>query len=121
MRTILTILTLMFATQTMAEKYVCNVTAKSVCGELGCESAEILNDDFRIIDENQKTYEIGSDKFSLVSSETSGAFKIFKVGSAGFIKIITIDAKPLELKRGQFLEVRDLMLNTVSSWGICNF
>jgi len=111
----------MFGTQATASKYVCNVTAKTVCGKLGCESSEILNDDFRIIDEDKRTYEIGTDEFSLAGSETSGAFKIFKVGSAGFIKIITIDAEPLELKRGQFLEVRDLMLNTVSSWGICNF
>ena len=121
MRTFLTIIMLIFATQTMADKYECNVTAKSVCGELGCESTKILNDDFRIINEEQKTYEIGSDKFSLGGSETSGAFKFFKVGSSGFIKIITIDAEPLGLKRGQFLEVRDFMLTTISSWGICSF
>ena len=94
---------------------------KKVCAELGCESAEILNDDFRIINEQQKTYEIGSDMFSLAGSKTSGAFKIFKVGSSGFIKIITINAEPFGLKRGQFLEVRDTMLSTISSWGVCSF
>jgi hypothetical protein len=121
MRNLLIILMLMFGTQATAGKYVCNVTAKTVCGELGCESSEILNDDFRIIDEDKRTYEIGTDEFSLAGSETSGAFIFFKVGSSGFIKISTIDEELVGLKRGQFLEVRDTFLNTITSWGICSF
>ncbi len=121
MRNLLIILMLMFGTQATASKYVCNVTAKTVCGELGCESSKILNDDFRIIDEHKRTYEIGTDQFSLAGTESSGAFIIFKVGSSGFIKISTIDAELVGLKRGQFLEVRDTFLNTITSWGICNF
>ena len=82
---------------------------------------EILGDDFRIINEAQQTYEIGSDKFPLRGSEDSGVFKIFKVGSAGFIKIVTMDADLAGLKRGQFVEVRDTFLSAISSWGTCLF
>ena len=52
MRNFFTILMLMFGTQATASKYVCNVTAKTVCGELGCESSKILNDDFQVMKTN---------------------------------------------------------------------
>jgi len=121
MRYIFIILTLMLATPAMADKYVCHTIKKTACQALGCKAMEVLPDDFRIINEEQRTYEIETDKISLSSSETSGAFKIFKFGATSFIKISTIDAKAVELKRGQFLEVRDIGLLTISSWGTCKF
>ena len=105
----------------MADKYVCNITKKYVCSELGCEPSEILGDDFRIINETLETYEIGSDEFPLKGSENSGVFKIFKFGSSGFIKIVTMDVDLSGLKRGQFMEVRDIWLAAITSWGNCLF
>ena len=70
----------------VANRYACKVDPKRVCNEEGCKDVEILGDDYRIIDKRAGTYFIGKDQFHLEGAEVSGAFEIFKVGGAGFMK-----------------------------------
>lgn len=104
-----------------AEKYVCQVIAKKACDESGCKDIKILGDDYRIIDKESRIYAIGTDQFPLEEAKISGAFEIFKVGGAGFMKMIYIDEPLTQLKRGQFIEVRDTFLSVIISNGLCKF
>jgi len=56
--------------------------------------------DYPIIDKGFRTYTIGKDQFPLEDAQNSGAFEIFKVGSAGFMKMIYIDEPITQLKIG---------------------
>jgi hypothetical protein len=104
------------------DKYVCQVTKKQFCGEKECKSIKILDDDYRIIDVPTRKYHIGKDVFNLESLEHSGTFIIFKVGGVGYLKMNYLEYSELTgMKRGQFLEVRDTFLSTITSWGICKF
>lgn len=107
-----------------ANKYVCQVSFKKVCSEKGCKDAKILGDDYRIIDVSAKTYIIGDQKFKLEGISSSGIFKYFYVGGAGFMKMVEMGQSIkdlIEIKRGEFIEVRDTFLSTITSWGICKF
>ena len=94
---------------------------KYFCGKLGCNQSKLPTDNYRIIDENTKTYSIGKDTFSLDDSTFSGIFKIFKTGSVSFIKIVTMDEPLTGMKRGEFIEVRDTLLVSIISHGKCKF
>lgn len=104
-----------------ADRYVCQVDTKRMCSETGCEEMEILEDDYRIIDKQSRSYTIGTDNFPLEDAKVAGAFEFFKVGGAGFMKMILIDEPMTGLKRGQFIEVRDTFLSVVTSYGVCRF
>lgn len=103
------------------ERYVCDVKSKHFCGKLGCNQSKLPTDNYRIIDENTKTYSIGKDTFSLDETTSSGIFKIFKTGSVSFMKIVTMDEKLTGMKRGEFIEVRDTLLVSIISHGRCKF
>ena len=104
-----------------ADRYVCAVETKKSCNEKGCKDIQILGDDYRIIDKGSRTYTIGKDQFPLEDAKISGAFEIFKVGDSGFLKMIYIDEPITQLKRGQFIEVRDMFLSIITSYGLCKF
>jgi diphthamide synthase subunit DPH2 len=104
-----------------ADRYVGQVDTKRVCNDEGCKDVEILGDDYRIIDKRAGTYFIGKDQFRLEGAEVSGAFEIFKVGGAFFMKMVSIDEFLSRLKRGQFIEVRDLFLSVITSYGVYKF
>ena len=105
-----------------SNKYVCQVNKKKNCGEQACENTKVLDDDYRIIDTINKTYTIGKDVFELVEVSSSGAFTIFKVGGAGYMKMYWMKKNDLlNIERGQFMEVRDTFLTSIISWGICKF
>ena len=126
MKTLTILLALTFSvmfssTSFAADRYVCQVETKRSCNEKGCKDIKILGDDYRIIDKRSRTYTIGKDQFPLEDAKISGAFEIFKVGSAGFMKMIYIDEPITQLKRGQFIEVRDMLLSVITSYGLCRF
>ena len=126
MKTLLTLLTYLFILSPNvvlgADKYVCQVTKKQFCSEKECKSAKVLDDDYRIIDVPARTYTIGKDTFGLEGLEQSGAFLIFKVGGAGYMKMYFLeDSEFTGMKRGQFLENRDTFLSSIVSWGVCKF
>jgi hypothetical protein len=105
-----------------ADKYVCQVDTKKNCGEKVCENTKVLDDDYRIIDTVKKTYTIGKDVFDLEKVSSSGIFTIFKVGGAGYMKMNWMEKDDLMiLEKGKFMEVRDLFLTSIISWGTCKF
>ena len=98
------------------------MSEKKICNEKECKSTKILGDDYRIIDIKAGTYSIGNDVFQLEGREVSGAFEIFKVGGAAYMKMNYLESSELTgMKRGEFVEVRDSFLTTFTSWGICRF
>ena len=118
----LTVVSLVLSSPSFAaDRYVCQVNAKKVCNDKGCKDVEILGDHYRIIDKRSGTYSIGKDQFRLEGTQVSGAFEIFKVGGVSFMKMSVLDEPLTGLKRGQFLEVRDMFLSAVTSYGICRF
>ena len=126
MKTLLTLLTCLFILSPSfvagADKYVCQVTKKQFCSEKECNVAKVLDDDYRIIDTSTRKYTIGKDTFELEGLEQSGAFLIFKVGGAGYMKMYFMETSEITgMKRGQFLENRDTFLSSIISWGICKF
>jgi hypothetical protein len=126
MNRLLTIFALIFSvifssTSFAADRYVCKVETKRSCNEKGCKDVQILGDDYRIIDKGSRTYTIGKDQFPLEDAKISGAFEIFKVGGAGFLKMIYIEETITQLKRGEFIEVRDMFLSVITSHGLCRF
>lgn len=104
-----------------ADRYVCHVDVKRICGTKDCKEIEVLGDDYRIIDKISRTYLIGNDQFRLEEFKTSGVFEIFNFGGASFMKMSIIDEPLSGLKRGQFIEVRDTFLSVLNSYGICKF
>ena len=120
MKPLLLTIALLFSTPAWADNFVCNVKVKKACDAKGCNSAEILDDDFRLINEQSDTIMIGSDKAEIKSQYQAGIFKIYEMGSgSAFIKIAMTDVPLLNLKSGDFLEQRDLMLGSILSWGKC--
>ena len=103
------------------ERYVCDVISKHLCDKLGCKKLELPTDNYRIIDENTKTYSVGKKTWSLDETISSGIFKIFKTGSVSFMKMNTMDEPVTKMKRGEFIEVRDTFLVTIISNGRCKF
>ena len=105
-----------------ADKYVCHVNKKNVCGGGICEDTKVLKDDYRIIDTINETYTIRKNVFKLENVSSSGIFTIFKVGSAAYMKMHWMKKDFLmNLERGQFMEVIDDELTSKISWGICKF
>ena len=129
MKNLLLIFTLLFTSVFLspnvalgADKYVCQVTKKQFCSEKECKITKVLDDDYRIIDTSARKYTIGKDTFDLEGLEQSGAFLIFKVGGAGYMKMYFLETSECTgMKRGQFLENRDTFLSSIISWGICKF
>ena len=126
MKTLLTLLTCLFILSPTvvigANKYVCQVTKKQFCSETECKVAKVLDDDYRIIDTSTRKYTIGKKTFDLEGLEQSGAFLIFKVGGAGYMKMYSMETSEFTgMKQGQFLENRDTFLSSIVSWGVCKF
>ena len=118
MKPLLLIIALLFSTPAWADNFVCNVKVKKACDAKGCNSA--ILDEFRLINEQSDTIMIGSDKAEIKSQYQAGIFKIYEMGSgSAFIKIAMTDVPLLNLKSGDFLEQRDLMLGSILSWGKC--
>ena len=103
------------------DRYVCQVETKQVCKKTGCTDIKLEKDDYRIIDTKSKTYTIGTDTFPLEGVRYSGAFIIFTVGTAAFLKMIEMDIPITEKKRGEFIEIRDMFLKSFISHGTCKF
>ena len=103
------------------ERYVCDVTSKHLCDKLGCKKIKLPSDNYRIIDENTKTYTVGKKTWSLDKTISSGIFKIFKTGKVSFLKMNTMDEPVTGMERGEFIEVRDTFLVTFISYGKCKF
>ena len=100
------------------EKIRCYISKKISCGENECINMEIPQDDTRIIDISNKVIFVGPDQHSIKGAEPSGAFLSFKFGGSAFLKMTMIEglASPI----GSFMEVRDLHLGSIISWGRCN-
>jgi hypothetical protein len=90
----------------------CDVDTKNYCAEGGCKSLP-PNDEYILVNTDNETYSLcvnGRPKcqvLKLRGGQVSGAFFIFKLGGASFMKMSTSDVELVNLKRGQFLEVRD--------------
>jgi len=126
MRILTVLILVLFTTSVWGQtRYVCQVNEKMTCSENGCEKPRILDVDYRIIDEDKKLYSVisslGSDEHELIARSMPGAFLIFNFTNSSYIKILQMDVPPMELKRGDFIESRDLGLTTVLSWGTCEF
>ena len=118
MKPLLLTIALLNSTPAWAESFVCNLKVKKACDAKGCNSAEILDDDFRLINEQSDTIMLGTDKAEIKSQYQAGIFKIYEMGSgSAFIKIAITDVPYLNLKSGDFFEQRDLMLASILSWG----
>ena len=87
----------------------------------GCADIKLEKDDYRIIDTKSKTYTIGTDTFPLEGVRYSGVFKIFTVGTSGFLKMTEMDEPITQKKGGEFIGVRDMFLKSFISHGICKF
>ena len=103
------------------DRYVCLVETKQVCKKTGCADIKLEKDDYRIIDTKSKTYTIGTDTFPLEGVRYSGVFKIFTVGTSGFLKMTEMDEPITQKKGGGFIGVRDMFMKSFISHGICKF
>jgi hypothetical protein len=95
-----------------AERYVCTVEKKLVCSQGVCKPNNPLQDDYRIIDVDGETYQMGSDTVELEGVRQSGVNLYFYIGAASFMKMNDI---------GSFVEVRDMGLAVITSFGTCKF
>ena len=100
-----------------ADKYVCTVDKKTICSDGVCESMPLEPDDYRIVDTQARTYQMGSDTIDLNGVSASGAFNYFHIGGASFMKVWVLEGD----NRGSFVEVRDTFLSVITSFGVCKF
>ena len=117
---IITILFLLFITPVFSqEKINCMVFKKVSCGENECVDMNIPQDDTRLIDITNRIIHVGSDQHQIKGADPSGVFLSFKFGGSAFLKMNMNEASGLPV--GSFMEVRDLHLGSIISWGRCNF
>ena len=120
MKTLIVILVLL-SSSVFAEGFKCIVEKKMSCKESGCTNAELLSDDYRFIDVNDKTIRLGTDApLAIKETSRSGLFVFIKFGGAAFIKIASMDEPLSEIEEGDFFESRDGFLGTILSWGKCD-
>ena len=75
MKQILVIIIMLFSTPAYADNFICNVKVKKACDVKVCNSAEILDDDFRLINEYSYKIVFVSDKAKIKSQYQVGIFQ----------------------------------------------
>ncbi len=81
----------------------------------------IKADDYIIIDPSTRKYSLGETTTDLLEVRSAGLFSTFKFGGAGFMKMVAYDLPGTGFEKGEFIEVRDTMLASIVSHGICKF
>jgi hypothetical protein len=99
--------------------YTCTVEKSLMCSINGCTDQEVNG--HIIVDEARQTFSLGMEVTPITSSETLGIFRIFKSGNLSYTKIALSDVEIIGLKRGSFVSVKDLMLMSYVSYGVCDF
>ena len=99
--------------------YTCTVERSQMCSIHGCTDPEVNGP--IIVDEARQTFSVGMEVTPITSSETLGIFRIFKSGNLSYTKIALSDVEAIGLKRGSFVSVKDLMLMSYVSYGVCDF
>ena len=117
---VLAIFLISFSSVAMSNSsYTCTVEKSLICSINGCEDQEV--DDHFIVDEARQTFSLGMEVTPITSSETLGIFRIFKSGNLADTKIALSDVEIIGLKRGSFVSVKDVMLISYVSYGVCDF
>ena len=102
----------------------CNVDTKNWCSAAGCNQGP-GDGEYVIINTDNQTYslcKIGKDDCDVLvlnSGRQSGAFMMFDFGGASFLKMALMDVDPMNIKEGEFIEVRDSMVGAMNSFGSC--
>jgi len=119
------VMTIIISIPASAEQFKCEVGRKNWCDINGCKIIEV-NDEFNTINLDERKYglcESGKKEcqtFDITYSRISGIFLNVGFGVGAFIKIAMQDEKLLlNIKKGEFIEVRSGMLGAMNSFGSC--
>ena len=102
----------------------CDVEVKRICNVSACKEVSDPKD-FVLINTKNETYSLcergksDCQILGLIGGQQSGIFFTFKFGGAGQLKVALMDEPNAGVAKGHFLELRDVLLSNVQSYGSC--
>jgi hypothetical protein len=104
--------------------WICKPAWKGVCGKQDCQRGAPEGELIRVQRDNG-TYQLCTlstgkcDAYKIDDIEQAGAFEFIRFNGVSYLKVATIAVELMGLEEGEFLEVRNGMLASISSGGQC--